>query len=457
MMGSTNKRMNCEVMLLSVLLASFHRGAHPLIPLSRSRKEIPTKLWRDRTIFLGRKPRTAVFSERPAGDLLEDFSSKFSNWIVDGLEVKVSGESPTGTVLRTAASKFPSVVQSPLNMMLDLMEEENKASTTSLPALQSQLKTLIRVSVPSLFFGLVACWLYPSVSLSIAQMQDDKVLDVIGNDYSQYVQNILTTSGLIFSLTTGYTYYFMYQQQEAIFLALFEEVSEAKSLLEQVAMVCEGRTNMYPKILQCIQRYVQEDLRASTKSSFNPIPPAQLLSSRPSDDPLESIMYLTSVGEPSVIYKTVKSLRYCRSKRLGALQQKLPDLHMYSLRLLAFLLLTTFPVCGAGSQVLGGFNLLKVQSVYFGVLVFGIVLVLNVVTELWKPRGGAYNVDSVLAVMVSGLEEELEVRLNGELGGDNIQSHALASPSSNQMDNVVSAEKNTKRRKKMRWKIWKRG
>ena len=35
------------------------------------------------------------------------------------------------------------------------------------------------------------------------------------------------------------------------------------------------------------------------------------------------------------------------------------------------------------------------------------------VGELWRPAGGAYNVDGVLRVMVSGLEEELKARLSG--------------------------------------------
>jgi hypothetical protein len=32
---------------------------------------------------------------------------------------------------------------------------------------------------------------------------------------------------------------------------------------------------------------------------------------------------------------------------------------------------------------------------------------------LWRPAGGAYNVDNVLNVMVSGLEDELKARMNG--------------------------------------------
>jgi hypothetical protein len=38
---------------------------------------------------------------------------------------------------------------------------------------------------------------------------------------------------------------------------------------------------------------------------------------------------------------------------------------------------------------------------------------LQVVGELWRPAGGAYNVDGVLAVMVSGLDEELKARMSG--------------------------------------------
>ena len=37
------------------------------------------------------------------------------------------------------------------------------------------------------------------------------------------------------------------------------------------------------------------------------------------------------------------------------------------------------------------------------------------VGELWRPAGGAYNVDNVLAVMVSGLEDELKSRLKGNV------------------------------------------
>jgi hypothetical protein len=46
----------------------------------------------------------------------------------------------------------------------------------------------------------------------------------------------------------------MYQQQEAVFVSLFGEVTEAKSLLEQVALVCQGRRDMYEMCLGAIKR-----------------------------------------------------------------------------------------------------------------------------------------------------------------------------------------------------------
>jgi hypothetical protein len=72
-----------------------------------------------------------------------------------------------------------------------------------------------------------------------------------------------------------------------------------------------------------------------------------------------------------------------------------------------------FALC-SGTQTIGGYKLLTVEGLLFGVMTAGIVLTLRVVGELWRPAGGAYNVDAVLAVMVSGLEEELKARMSGK-------------------------------------------
>lgn len=268
--------------------------------------------------------------------------------------------------------------------------------------------TLIRTLVPSILAGLAAFLAFPGLALWLCSLFNDAgVVAVLSQDSSQFVQNFLTVAGLLFSILVGQTYYFMYQQQEMVYYALFNEVTEAKSLLEQVALVSQGRS-MYPRLLNAMASYVETDLKRLQAD------PAVLLSARPMDDPLEAIMYLTSVGVPSTVYETVKSLRQARAQRLGALQRKLPTVHMVLLWILALIELISFPLLGAGTQSIGGYKVLTVEGCLFGVMTMGIVLTLRVVGELWRPAGGAYNVDSVLKIMVRGLEEELSARLAGK-------------------------------------------
>lgn len=275
--------------------------------------------------------------------------------------------------------------------------------------LQIQFETLSRIILPSALASLGAFFLFPSLSLYLSYLiNDSATFAVLAVDSSQFIQNFLTVTGLTFSILVGQTYYFMYQQQEAVFVSLFSEVTEAKSLLEQVALVCNGRKDMYEMCLVAVKRYVEEDLKKGLG-----IEPAKVLSARPMDDPLEIIMYLTSVGVPSSIYDTVRSLRQARARRLGALQRKLPPAHLLLLWLLAVIELSSFPVLGAGTQTIGGYNILTIEGCLFGIMTFGIVLTLNVVGELYVGSGGAYNVDSVLGVMVKGLDEELEERMKG--------------------------------------------
>jgi hypothetical protein len=87
---------------------------------------------------------------------------------------------------------------------------------------------------------------------------------------------------------------------------------------------------------------------------------------------------------------------------------------MVLLWILALLELSSFPLLGAGTQVIGGYKILTIEGCLFGVMTGGIVMTLRVVGELWRPAGGAYNVDNVLKVMVSGLEQELEARMQGK-------------------------------------------
>eukprot|EP00934_Nitzschia_sp_Nitz4_P000747 Nitzschia sp. Nitz4//scaffold64_size103689//33060//34274//NITZ4_004429-RA/size103689-processed-gene-0.165-mRNA-1//1//CDS//3329556109//747//frame0 len=279
----------------------------------------------------------------------------------------------------------------------------------------AQTVTLVRVGLPGLILGTATHIVYPDIAMKIANLIDDAgVFEVVSQDSSQFIQNILNTSGLMFSILVGQTYYFMYQQQEAIYLALFEEVSTTKSLLEQVALVAQGRKSLYRRLLECVQHYVANDL-----SKFNDVDPATLLSARPVDDPMEDILYLTSVGEPSIVYQTVLSLRQARARRLGALQRKLPAIHMTLLWTLALTIVGIFPLLGAGSQTIGGPEILNLQAWYMGMIVFAITVTMGVVEELRRSgETGAYNAHAVLKEMVSGLKEELSLRVDSLLGDD---------------------------------------
>ncbi|EJK59291.1 hypothetical protein THAOC_20510 [Thalassiosira oceanica] len=218
------------------------------------------------------------------------------------------------------------------------------------PQLSIQGETLTRILLPSLATSLGAFLLFPPMALGLSYLiNDSATFAVLSVDSSQFVQNYLTITGLTFSILVGQTYYFMYQQQEAVFMSLFGEVAEAKSLLEQVALVCQGRRDMYGTCLAAIREYVDDDLKRGLS-----VDPAKVLSARPMDDPLEIITYLTSVGVPSSIYDTVRSLRQARAARLGALQRKLPPVHLLLLWLLALIELSSFPVLGRGRRRSGG-------------------------------------------------------------------------------------------------------
>ena len=237
------------------------------------------------------------------------------------LQVLSSGEELVSTSIWEDLATFllqiqyPTVTSNNNNMMYPDLPEREK--------LRRQLVTILRVGLPSAASGLTAFLFFPIISLGLADLfNNEEVLFVLSTDSSQFIQDMQVVVGFLFSLLIGQTYYFMYQQQESIYNALFSEVSEAKSLLEQSSLVCQGR-GFYPQILRSINQYVEEDLK-----KLRSFEPAVLLSKKPSDDPLESIMYLTSVGLPGTIYDTVRSLRQARAGRLGALQRKLPQLHL---------------------------------------------------------------------------------------------------------------------------------
>jgi len=197
---------------------------------------------------------------------------------------------------------------------------------------------------------------------------------------------------------------------------------------------------MYSTCLNSIARYVKDDLLGGTLSQLpttthdntkqtmkeSSISPSLILSARPADDPLEAILYLTSVGIPGQVYDTVRSLRQARSRRLGALQRKVPVIHLIMLGILGLIMVGSFPVLVSVGGVAASTsttaapitigkslfnNAMTLQGGLFGVATFAVVMTKMVLRELWRTKGGAYNVDAVLRVMVRGLQKELDERM----------------------------------------------
>ena len=291
--------------------------------------------------------------------------------------------------------------------MMRAMQPEARALRTRIKTqtkIKRTLVTLGRVALPSMIATGLGFEYYDNLSSFIqANWLDANSIKFLSSDEIQFLPSFLTVISLLFSILAGSAYSSLYAQQEAIYFALYAEVSEAKSLLEQMALVCAGRP-FYRDALRAMRAYVKQDLRRLD------VAPADLMARPPNEDPLEAIMYLTSVGVPSVVYETVRDLRQARGRRLGAMQRKFPRLGIFLLYLLALLELAAFPLLGAGTTISAPSTILLVQGALFGGLCGATTLVLRIIQELWRTSGGAFNVDDVLQTMVRGLADELDGR-----------------------------------------------
>lgn len=283
------------------------------------------------------------------------------------------------------------------------MESETQEVNPRWAALTKLGKTTLVLLGPAVLVGIAAYYGFAPLSRLLRSFVGFGSLDILSNDSGQYLQNFLGVIGILLSLLIGNTYSFCYNQQVMIFMAYFEEISVAKALLEQVALVCRGRP-YYERVLDAVQRYIDRDLKRVD------LPPAVVLSSKPKDDPLENIMWMTSVGTPSVVYDTVKWLRQARGARLGAVQRKLPPLHFVLLFALGFFELSAFPLLSAGASATVGDDILNVEAAVFSLMAAAIMLTLAVVLQLWRPSGSVYSVDDALATMIKGLQDELNDR-----------------------------------------------
>jgi hypothetical protein len=69
--------------------------------------------------------------------------------------------------------------------------------------------------------GIIAFFVFPELSWYLSQLP---ILS--SKDWSAYATNFLTVIGLLFAFLVGQAFYFMYQQQEMVNYALFDEINE---------------------------------------------------------------------------------------------------------------------------------------------------------------------------------------------------------------------------------------
>ena len=106
------------------------------------------------------------------------------------------------------------------------------------------LATLRRVALPTIIVTVLGFFYFDNLSIYIRSQLDLGAVRILMQDEAQFIQNFLTVIGLLFSILAGNAYAALYQQQESIYFALFQEVSEAKSLLEQVTRGARASVNV---------------------------------------------------------------------------------------------------------------------------------------------------------------------------------------------------------------------
>lgn len=270
-----------------------------------------------------------------------------------------------------------------------------------------------RVLLPAAVVGLMCSKLFEPLCRLVATCFLPASLDAS----NALLQQIVPLLGLVFSVFTNNTFQAMYEQQEAALLALFREVSIAKSLVEQLTLVLGGAGEAACiEALRCVRRYASRDLRRRSDESAAQLRLA-LSRDNPCEsvttcyrlaDPLEELLYLTSVGAPSEhCYATVKDLRAARATRLGALERKLPVIQFVLLYGLGAALLSAFVLQAAATTCTTGAHL-EFETTVFAVCAAALVACLRVLQDIWSPKSGAYNVDALLVTCVMGLERQLD-------------------------------------------------
>ncbi|CAJ1443650.1 unnamed protein product [Effrenium voratum] len=265
--------------------------------------------------------------------------------------------------------------------------------------------------------GVAAAGLFCPLATSLRSLLATPAQEVLKDDMTQFSQNAFAVVLLLLGLLLGETLSMLLQRQDRLYHAIYCEVSEARSLIEQLVLLSGCREGLNQSwspssktLLETVEAYLVEDLQNLGKSGLLPDRGGAV-------DPLESMLFVTSVGLPSCICDSVRSIRQARAERLAAAQRRFPLGHQVILSAMAACAMAVFILLAAG---LAGFeadsatkpgHLLTVLAPLFGLLMSAQVLTASVLTELSNCGGSdLFRAQDVVQQSLSGLLAELRQR-----------------------------------------------
>merc|ERR1719408_745175 len=99
----------------------------------------------------------------------------------------------------------------------------------------------MEVGLPALLCGLTAGLLFCPGSLALRDLLAETTRAVIKDDMTQFTQNAFNLCGVFFALLLGETLGFLLQRLERLYRAVYDEIAEAKALVEQLGILAAAR------------------------------------------------------------------------------------------------------------------------------------------------------------------------------------------------------------------------
>jgi len=273
--------------------------------------------------------------------------------------------------------------------------------------------------------GTLAGFLFCPLSEGLRSLIATPAQEVLKDDMTQFTQNAFALVLLVFGLLLGETLSMLLQRQDRLYCAIYQEVSEARSLVEQLVLLGGARqgktvgtewTSNSATLLDDMEAYLIQDLQQLGEIRI-------LVDRGPKPDPLESLLFATSVGVPSGVSSSVRAIRQARASRLAAAQRKFPAAHLLLLGVFGTCSLSIFLLLGAGLAGFEAFeaskpgHLLAILAPLFGLLVSVQALTAAVLRELSLPGGSKFfRAQDVVEESLAGLLADLRQRRSNLIG-----------------------------------------